>query len=277
MTKIVLYSLLVVAIMTSCSARNEDVDLETTTPIVKYDLKIESNKTEGNIFEPFVLKMTSKMDNTDLIKYMRKNFDSIVLRISDTEGSRKIFEKKDENNLSYDLFWSHNFYLPSKYQLKMYGYKNSKVLFEDIKDVQVSNVNDFLNVNWTNFNLDNYATGFVTSSELNSLALTNGYENNVPYVTVTNFWENVNYNDAGIKDLNYFTSYLTKLYGPPLYSSANNPDIIQIYSDNFSKKLLNDKPVLIWVTEKNKIALINRFTKKPPVKDDGYKVIAEAK
>ena len=277
MTKIVLYSLLVVAIMTSCSARNEDLDLETTTPIVKYDLKIESNKTEGNIFEPFVLKMTSKMDNTDLINYMRKNFDSIVLRISDTEGSRKIFEKKDENNISYDLFWSHNFYLPGKYQLKMYGYKNSKVLFEDIKDVQVSNVNDFLNVNWNNFNLDNYATGFVTSSELNSLALTNGYENNVPYVTVTNFWENVNYNDAGIKDLNYFTSYLTKLYGPPLYSSANNPDIIQIYSDNFSKKLLNDKPVLIWVTEKNKIALINRFTKKPPVKDDGYKVIAEAK
>ncbi|HEX7870712.1 MAG TPA: hypothetical protein VF455_11435, partial [Chryseobacterium sp.] len=89
----------------SCSESDEQIEdlVSVETPIVNnpdlesIGLKIFVDKQEGNILESFIFKLEQKNKSTyfgDLAQHL----DSLVFKISDYNGTKKIFEKLENGN-----------------------------------------------------------------------------------------------------------------------------------------------------------------------------------
>lgn len=267
----------------SCSDTDEQIaDLTPTeTPIVNdpaltsMEIKLSVNKTEGNIFDSFIFKLEQK-NQSGYFGDLDQHLDSLVFKVSDVKATKRLFEKIDNGNTGTTQF-SHNFYLPGNYNASILGYKSGKIIYKDDINLKVSDTKDFLVTNWDNFSV-NTPTGYYNALGKNSLVFYNNLENGHPYISVTNSWDNMNaYTADQIKnmDKDYLYNYFVKVYSVPQYSETNTPNMKDIYVQNFKKSLKNDVPVNIWITPKNKIALMKEYSSNNPSQFYGYRIIAE--
>lgn len=267
----------------SCSD-TEITDTNPTETQIKNDpnltelgLKITADKSSANIFEGVIFKLTQKNQST-YFGALADYLDVLVFRISDTEGEKVIF-KKLQNGNSGTISFNHNFYYPGNYTATIEGFKDGKKIYTDQTSVNVSDNNDFLAVNWNGFTATGTSIGYYNSMQENTLGFFNGFENQHPYVIVTNIWDNMqSYSDSQIKqmDKEYLYNYLVKYYSAPTYSEGNgNTDLKNIYTQNFKKSIKNDVPVNIWITAKNRIALMKQYSATDPSLFVGYIVTAE--
>lgn len=267
----------------SCS-ETEIIDTNPTETQIKNDpnltdlgLKITADKSSANIFEGFIFKLTQK-NQSIYFGALANYLDVIVFRISNTEGEKVIFQKLPNGN-SATISFNHNFYYPGNYTAIIEGFKNGKKIYSDQTSINVSDNNDFLAVNWNGFTSTGTSVGYTNTLQKNTLVFYNGFENQHPFVTVTNMWDNMqSYSDSQIKqmDKEYLYNYLVKYYSNPTYSEGNgNTDLKSIYTQNFKKSIKNDIPVNIWITAKNKIALMKQHSATDPSSFYGYIITAE--
>lgn len=267
----------------SCS-ETEIIDTNPTETQIKNDpnltdlgLKITADKSSANIFEGVIFKLTQK-NQSIYFGALANYLDVIVFRISNTEGENVIFQKLPNGN-SATISFNHNFYYPGNYTAIIEGFKNGKKIYSDQTSINVSDNNDFLAVNWNGFTSTGTSVGYTNTLQKNTLVFYNGFEDQHPFVTVTNMWDNMqSYSDSQIKqmDKEYLYNYLVKYYSNPTYSEGNgNTDLKSIYTQNFKKSIKNDIPVNIWITAKNKIALMKQHSATDPSSFYGYIITAE--
>lgn len=265
----------------SCS-ETEIMDTEPTEVQIKNDanltelgLKITVDKSDVNTFESVIFKLSQK-NQSIYFGALSDYLDVLIFKISNTEGEKVMFQKLQNGN-SGTISFNHNFYYPGNYTAIIEGYKDGKKIYTDQTSVNVSDTNDFLAVNWNSFTATDTSIGYFNVLQKNTLGFFNGFENQNPYVTLTNMWDNVsNYSDAQIKqmDREYFYNYLVKYYSNPTYSEGTT-DLKNVYIQNFKKTIKNDIPVNIWITTKNKIALMKQYSATDPSLFLGYIVTAE--
>jgi hypothetical protein len=267
----------------SCS-ETEIIDTNPTETQIKNDpnltdlgLKITADKSSANIFEGVIFKLTQK-NQSIYFGALANYLDVIVFRISNTEGEKVIFQKLPNGN-SATISFNHNFYYPGNYTAIIEGFKNGKKIYSDQTSINVSDNNDFLAVNWNGFTSTGTSVGYTNTLQKNTLVFYNGFEDQHPFVTVTNMWDTMqSYSDSQIKqmDKEYLYNYLVKYYSNPTYSEGNgNTDLKSIYTQNFKKSIKNDIPVNIWITAKNKIALMKQHSATDPSSFYGYIITAE--
>lgn len=267
----------------SCS-ETEIIDTNPTETQIKNDpnltslgLKITADKSDVNIFENIDFKLSQKNQST-YFGILADYLDVLTFKISNTEGEKIIFEKTQNGN-SVTTSFNYHFYYQGNYTATIEGFKDGKKIYSDQTSINVSDNNDFLAVNWNGFTSTGTSVGYTNTLQKNTLGFYSGFENQHPYVTVTNIWDNMqSYSDSQIKqmDKEYLYNYLVKCYSNPTYSEGNgNTDLKSIYTQNFKKSIKNDIPVNIWITAKNKIALMKQHSATDPSLFYGYIITAE--
>lgn len=255
----------------------EEAQIKNDPNLTDLGLKITADKSIANIFEGVIFKLTQKNQST-YFGALADYLDILVFKISNTEGEKVIFQKFPNGN-SGTISFNHNFYYPGNYTVTIEGFKDGKKIYTDQTFVNVSDNNDFLSVNWNGFTSTNAGVGYVNVLQNNTLSFNNRFENQHPYVIVRNMWDNMySYSDSQIKDMDkeYLYNYLVKYYSTPTYSTGNgNIDLKSIYTQNFKKSIKNDNPANIWITPKNKIALMKEYDSNDSSLFVGYHVIAE--
>lgn len=268
----------------SCSTADEQIeDLISAEPTIindenltKLGLKISTDKNEGNIFETFQFKLNQN-NQSFYFGILEDHLDSLVFKMSDSQTTKKLFEKSESGNSGVTSF-NHNFYYPGNYSASILGYKNSKVIYKDQVSIKVTDKNDFLTVNWNNFAQSNHSIGYQNSLLKNSLSLYSAFENGYAYVMVGNMWNstsNLSQDQINQKDRDYLYNFLVKFYAAPQYSEVIAGDLKSVYLQNFKKAINNDIPVNIWITAKNRIALMKEYSKTNSAQFYGYRIIAE--
>mgnify|MGYP006188753909 CR=1 FL=1 len=267
----------------SCS-ETEIIDTNPTETQIKNDpnltslgLKITADKSDVNIFENIDFKLSQKNQST-YFGILADYLDVLTFKISNTEGEKIIFEKTQNGN-SVTTSFNYHFYYQGNYTATIEGFKDGKKIYSDQTSINVSDNNDFLAVNWNGFTSTGTSVGYTNTLQKNTLGFYSGFENQHPFVTVTNMWDNMqSYSDSQIKqmDKEYLYNYLVKYYSNPTYSEGNgNTDLKSIYTQNFKKSIKNDIPVNIWITAKNKIALMKQHSATDPSSFYGYIITAE--
>ncbi|AZA85817.1 hypothetical protein EG349_02945 [Chryseobacterium shandongense] len=267
----------------SCS-ETEIIDTNPTETQIKNDpnltslgLKITADKSDANIFENIDFKLSQKNQST-YFGILADYLDVLTFKISNTEGEKIIFEKTQNGN-SVTTSFNYHFYYQGNYTATIEGFKDGKKIYSDQTSINVSDNNDFLAVNWNGFTSTGTSVGYTNTLQKNTLGFYSGFENQHPFVTVTNMWDNMqSYSDSQIKqmDKEYLYNYLVKYYSNPTYSEGNgNTDLKSIYTQNFKKSIKNDIPVNIWITAKNKIALMKQHSATYPSSFYGYIITAE--
>ncbi len=270
--------------MISCSDTEElisDINQNETTfvndkALTDLGLKISVDKTQGNVFETFNFQLKQKNDSW-YFGNLDEHLDSLVFKMAETKETIKIFEKKP-SGLALTSKFNHNFYFPGDYNAGILGYKNGKIIYKEQVGLKVKDEKDFLAVNWNNFS-ESQSLAYSNYFQLNTISFSLQFENGHPYVILSNWWENSdNYSDQiHQKNRDYLYNYLLKYYSVPQYSENNTTDLKNIYLQNFKKTINNDIPVYIWITAKNKIALMKEYSKNTPSQFLGYRIIAEPK
>lgn len=268
----------------SCSEKDDQMEaiVSNETSIVNdpdlenMGIKISVSQKEGNIFQSFIFKLEQKNQS---IYYgeLTKHLDSLIFKVSDYNKTKKLFENFENSNSGTTQF-NHNFYFPGNYNASILGYKNGKIIYKDAIDLKVSDNKDFFVTDWNNFSA-NTPIGYINALSKNSLAFQNSYENSNPYISVTNYWDNFNdYTTDQIQqmDKDYLYNFLVKFYQLPQYTESSS-SIKDVYNQNFKKTIQNDVPVYIWITSKNKIAVMKQYSVTNPTVFYGYRIIAEPK
>lgn len=268
----------------SCSDRDEQIENPATTEtpivnnpdVVNLNLKFSVDKNEGNIFDPF--KFILEQDNQSFyLGNLAPYLDSLVLKVSDIKETKKLFERH-ESGTSGTTKFAHHFSLPGTYSADILGYKNGKITYKDGLKLSVANNKDFLNTNWNNFTTTPHSVGYVDVLSKTYLAFYNGYENSNPFILIQVSRNSYNdYTADQIKQLDrdFLYNYFVKLYSTPQYYEANTSDLKDIFTQNFKKSLKNNIPVSIWITPKNKIALMKEYSNTNSSQFYGYIIIAE--
>ncbi|SFI39362.1 hypothetical protein [Halpernia frigidisoli] len=180
------YIILLFLVLSLFSCSNRDNIVGEEVPKKKeFNLKIKVDKSQANIFENVQFSIGVKTDEPDLVNYLRNNFDSIIFKIPGEMGSLRVFEKTENGN-SLKLSWAHNFYNAGNQQTKFFGYEDGKVIFEDKVDINITDNNDFLNINWNDFKKSETAIGYANSLNYNTLGTYNGLQNKIGFVELFN-------------------------------------------------------------------------------------------
>lgn len=270
-------------VLLSCSGTDELIDdlnkeeiIVNDENLTKLGIKITADKSQGNIFESFQFKLDQNSQST-YFGELEYHLDSLVFKMSDSHVTKKLFQKLENGNVGVTTF-NHHFYFPGEYSAGILGYKKGKVIYKDQITLKVTDKNDFLNINWNNFQASGNSVGYINALLKNNLSVYSAFEGNYPYIFVRNSWNNSsNFSSDQINqmDRDFLYNYLFKLYAAPQYSESNTANLKNVYLENFKKSINNDIPVSIWISPKNKIALMKEYSKNNPAQFYGYRILAE--
>lgn len=255
---------------------NQEETIINDENLTKLGIKLTVDKAQGNIFESFQFKLDQK-NQSSYFGELEYHLDSLVFKLSDSQITKKLFQKLENGNLGITTF-NHHFYFPGEYSASILGYKKNKVIYKDQITIYVTDKYDFLTTNWSNFQTSGNSIGYTNALLKNNLSFYSAFEGNYPYVSVMNLWNdysNISSDQIKQKDREYLYNYLVKFYSAPQYSESNTANLKDKYLQNFKKLINNDIPVNIWITSKNRIALMKEYSKTNSAQFYGYRIIAE--
>ncbi|WP_413533524.1 hypothetical protein [Empedobacter brevis] len=252
-----LFSLTAIISCTDDSIDDTDNIIEEKQP----NLKLKVDKNENNILEMVIF--TPSYDPKYPQGYYPEIFDSIVFKTSEGNNTEKIADYTGPGLTSTTL-WGHHFYTTGEKVATLIGYKNNKIIIEDKLTINITNSKDFLNTNWNQFEISEQNSGYINHATSNTLALYNTIKNDTPNILLSNSWDDLDNNNSDYeiisaeKNFKYLSNYITELYGEPKYTIENDPNIKSIFSKRFKSAISDKNPIKIWITNKNKIALIKK-------------------
>lgn len=223
---------------------------------------MEIEETQRNIFEHAVFKLFP--DENFMLLSLVDVYDSITWKVSDIDGRMKVLAQTDHSS-KFTKQWAHHFYLPGKYQTCISGYKNNKIVYSDITEIEIINTKDFLCYNWKDIHgSTGHSTGYVdVLCDEYSFATFEDMHEGIPSVTVYLRDEKKDNKPAFLeKSKKVFIDYINSLYSTtPVYSETDD-ELLEKYNNLFAHQPQSTHPLCIWLTPKSKIALI---------KDDDFK------
>ncbi|HBN6700462.1 TPA: hypothetical protein L3261_000011 [Elizabethkingia anophelis] len=260
----------------SCSDRTDGLTEnkeESKPPFAKLSLK--TKQSEANIFDVvnFYLEPTAK-DRDVSIYDLRMSYDSIVVKTKGEDKGVVVLNAK-ENSLKLMQTWSNYYYLPETSTTYLYGYKDNKIVLKDSVNVDIKNTKNFLNTNWKDFNPELINTGYSNITKPYSFSIRKQKTDNTPSMILYNHWDIPNSADNPFytkQNKDILKNYIIKLYSKPTYTIEANGSLDQIYSNNFSAKLNEERSLAIWITATSKISLMEYTTFSSNV---NYKIYAE--
>lgn len=263
--KQLLFCLLITLSISSCSKEdNEDGKVPDRT--YKFILKAENSSKEAFNY----IQFNQLFEQNTKVYDLEEIYDSIVWKISNQQGSFKVFE---HNDYSYNIvhYWSHTFFLPGKYQTYLLGYKNNELIHSDSTLVEITYDKDFLAYNWKDIKTPaNHSTGYVdVIADYYISTYANVYQN-IPSVSLRIFSNNKN-PDFITKSKDILTRYINSLYSSPTYD-ATDKTLSEKYEQLFTYKMKRSFPESIWITPKAKIVLLKSFHNEPQFE---YVIFAE--
>ena len=101
-------------------------------------------KSQANIFEPVRINM-HKCDEVGNLSWYRLNgiCDSLIWSVKGLEGSQVVMNTNKET-----IYFGHRFTLPGEYESVLSAYKDNKVIYEDVKNITITDDKDFLMFDW---------------------------------------------------------------------------------------------------------------------------------
>lgn len=262
--KSLFYFLAVLVFISSCSKTDNSIfpddindnegnnDVEDIIP-----LKLETKEIKKNIFEYAVFKLFP--DDYFMLFPLMDVYDSITWKVSNIDGRKKLLEQTDYSG-SFTQQWSHNFYLPGKYQTYIFCFKNNMIAYSDTTEIEIVNAKDFLCYNWEDINdtIGYNTTGYVDAlCEEYSFVTYKDIHEGIPSVALYLYDEKQNNKPAFIKkSKKILFDYINSLYSTlPIYNETDKI-LLEKYNYLFAYKPKNMFPICIWITPKSKIALI---------------------
>jgi len=101
-------------------------------------------KSQANIFEPVRINMHKCDEANNLSWYRLKGIcDSLIWSVKGLEGSQVVMNTNKET-----IYFGHRFTLPGEYESVLSAYKDNKVIYEDVKNITITDDKDFLMFNW---------------------------------------------------------------------------------------------------------------------------------
>lgn len=279
--KQILCAFLTTLLLFSCSDSNNSLGIdepEINNPDEQEQalkLSLGAKSTEGNIFELMEFNIYSNKSYTML--HIGKLYDSITWEVAGLKGRYDIYSHRSGSagtGSHYSWMWSHNFFIPAKYNVYLLGYKNDKIVYSDTVTINISDKKDFLSYNWTEIKSPaKFSTGYhdalVDDSHFSTYA---DFEDGVPSVSLL-------LKDDKSKDQNFAEKSKTKLYNfintlydmEPTYG-LNNNEIKAKYKELFRNTKEYFSPLCIWITPKARITLVRDHNSIYSIE---YKIYAE--
>lgn len=258
------YFFFIILLVSSCSESDDILlpddnkdDNKKDSP-VSVKIKLNVDKTEGNIFEAMIFNFFSETDFT--ILDLEETYDSIIWKASDISGSLKILEYGDSWS-NFTFKWSHNFSLPGDYKAYLFGYKDNEIICADSVSVNISNKKDFLAYDWKDITTSaQFSTGYNnTLTKEYSFATYYSIVENVPYIKL--FLHNESKEDEisfAKRSEKILSDYISTLYSPPAYN-INDDSFSDQYNQLFKYKKDNSHPQSIWITPLSNIVLFKCY------------------
>lgn len=248
--------LFILLFVSSCSDTDSE-DKHNTEKIIPLELEIE--ETQKNIFDYAVFSLL--LDKYDVISSLFDVYDSITWKVSNLEGSLKIF-RQTSGSANFISQWSHSFANPGNYKTYVLGYKNNEVIYSDTVEVKITNTKDFLCYNWKDIKGSiGHSTGYIDVLSDYDFSTFEDMHQGVPSVTVFLLEKKKGNKLAFLeKSKKIFIDYINSLYFThPVYNETDHI-LLDKYNELFMYKKENTFPICIWITPKSKIVLIKDET-----------------
>ncbi len=240
---------------------NEEIIEENDTNVDKlYPSKV--NVTSLETVQFYYTVKTDGLAKRDL-------YDSITFSVSGIEEEFRVFRIGYEdpndpigNPAEYQVEnWYHTFISIGAHEAKLIGYKNGTKKTLDAVTFGVTNPNDFFNIDWSDPQTkSNSYTNSINNFVLNVSSKYAGSVVNRKKVAGASYswkyksWPYTQQEFEKGRDVLY--NAMVKLYGEPTYTKQD--DLVKLFNDSFVDKIDElDDIECIWITEKNKIALLS--------------------
>lgn len=231
---------------------DEEEEKDNTEKIIP--LKLEIEETKKNIFDYAVFGLFP--DKYGVMFSLFDVYDSITWKVANLEGSFKIFEHTT-HGAHFVRQWSHSFYTPGKYKTYVLGYKDSKVIYGDTVEIDITNTKDFLCYNWEEVKEGTNGIGYIDVLNDYEFSTFEDIHQGVPSVQVLIIDKKKDNKPAFLeKSKKIFIDYINSLYSTlPAYKETDK-NFLEKYNDLFMYKIKSSYPVCIWITPKSKIVLV---------------------
>ena len=274
--KTLLYSLLCLCFLYSCSGAADDVipgDPSTggsggTGSITgESSIKLGLKQNGRNIFEPSVFNIRFEFEGKTSYTGadISEAYDSIIWVVSGHQGLLPVFIGYNSlhQGTSLTWLWSHRFYSPGHYEACLHGYKNNKIVCSDTLQVDVTDNKDFLGWNWNELTDLNRNIGHINALNRHYEFTTKAAISQQGIPSIELYLSNSLGEEEKLfsqKSNTVLYNYITSLYHQPAYD-RNSSELADKYNTLFSKKEENVQPCAIWLTCNAKIVLLKKDVK----------------
>ena len=190
--------------------------------------------------------------------------DSLVWTSSSHPGeSMKVYHQESSDGYfgcQMKNQWSCVFIRPGMYDTVISYYRDGKVLKCDTVRLEVQNRKDFLMWNWADVNeetQDEWNIGInnpFREDNKGEFTYRRTYLDNTPGIVLQS---SCIYTDRATEDkkIDQLYEYISEFYGKPKFDKGDK-EVNEYYTKSFGHQREGVSPICIWVTEKNKIALL---------------------
>lgn len=223
-------------------------------------------KSEANIFEPVRIDMHKCDEANSLWWYKSKGVcDSLVWSIRGFEDTKIIMEDGYES-----IYFGHLFTHPGELESVLSAYKDGKVIYEDVKNITITNKKDFLMFDWEEIVSGTAEGGSYHNAFDDNRWFSSGVscEDGNPVIIFNwNDWED----NSEEENRRILREYISHIYGEPVYTEKS--EVEAQWAGLFVRRDDRYRPECIWMTETSAVALFYVYNELTETGD--WKIIAE--
>ncbi|PXY02084.1 hypothetical protein DF185_05415 [Marinifilum breve] len=250
----------------SCDDDHENVLPETDENVLP-DSNLENSKelnfhlkvkqTSMSIFERMEFEFNPNEGHA--YNELNSTYDSIEWHV-DTKGKMNIFSHGYDDGVAWShttWTWSHNFFLPGKFNTFLIGYKDDNKFYSDTTVIDITNDRDFLAYRWSDIK-GSIGQGMGYHTQLPNKQDFTTYQDkhdDVPCVTLNIADDNQIYE-------HFFLDFMKELYSDPDYTLEAEELLMEKYNELFHYKKEDASPTNIWITSNSRIALLKCYVER---------------
>ena len=223
-------------------------------------------KSQANIFEPVRIDMHKCDEANSLWWYKSKGVcDSLVWSIRGFEDTKIIMEDGYES-----IYFGHLFTHPGELESVLSAYKDGKVIYEDVKNITITNKKDFLMFDWEEIVSGTAEGGSYHNAFDDNRWFSSGVscEDGNPVIIFNwNNWED----NSEEENRRILREYISHIYGEPVYTEKS--EVEAKWAGMFVRRDDRYRPECIWMTETSAVALFYVYNELTETGD--WKIIAE--
>lgn len=226
-------------------------------------LKLSANKSNPNVFDDVQFTLINGKNAADGLCMVDINaaYDSITWSDSVEEGHFLVANCKETEEYSHafcHFSWNHNFIYPGHHETWLKCYKNGVVMHCDTLKIEVTNNKDFIMFNWNDVNSrDQEPKGYNDAfNEKQAITTSSSNKDGTTVIELGLFNATEDGAVFAKKSEVFLTKFISTYFKDPAYTKSEPNTLEEQYNQLFKVKPQSASPLAIWLTEKNKIALL---------------------